>query len=208
MSRFSEFLHEKRIATGLTLRKFCEETVPNQKPSVHQVDEGNGSLLFSLFCRQKRAQREVENHIWRHYSAAINAVKAGKLDEALSHCVTWNPDRDNQMREVNIGGSYKEKIGWGPGQTQTMTDAEMQAAYDEVHTEEKTMDEKVLHPAVLQVLKYFQYQHLPLALQKVSWPFHDLAWKMAMELPESPEVTVGLRKLLEAKDAMVRAALP
>ena len=31
---------------------------------------------------------------------------------------------------------------------------------------------------------------------------------LAQDLPESPEVTVGLRKLLEAKDCFVRAALP
>ena len=67
---------------------------------------------------------------------------------------------------------------------------------------------RAIHPATLQVLKYFAYEHLPLPLQAISEPFSALAWKMAMELPESPEVTVGLRKLLEANDCFVRAALP
>ena len=69
-------------------------------------------------------------------------------------------------------------------------------------------EDNALHPATLQVLKYFTYAHLPPALQDISMRFHDLAWSLAQDLPESPEVTVGLRKLLEAKDCFVRAALP
>lgn len=64
-----------------------------------------------------------------------------------------------------------------------------------------------LHPAVLQVLQYFKYGHLPEKLQRVSRPFCDLAWTMAEWAPDSPEMTVALRKLLECKDACVRACL-
>lgn len=65
-----------------------------------------------------------------------------------------------------------------------------------------------MHPASAQVIRYFTFDHLPEHLQKISKPFHDLAMEMVNTLPENPEVTVGLRKLLEAKDCMVRAALP
>ena len=57
------------------------------------------------------------------------------------------------------------------------------------------------------LLKFFSYAHLPAHLQAVSKPIHDLAMKMEEELPESAEKTAGLRKLLEAKDCFVRAAL-
>lgn len=52
----------------------------------------------------------------------------------------------------------------------------------------------------------FNYTHLPLQLQVVSKRFHDLAWELR-QLPDAygPEVDVALRKLLEAKDAAVRA---
>lgn len=66
---------------------------------------------------------------------------------------------------------------------------------------------RVPHPATAAVLRFFAYDHLPLALQNVSRPFHDLAWLLAGYL-EGPELTVALRKLLESKDAAVRAALP
>ena len=57
------------------------------------------------------------------------------------------------------------------------------------------------------MLQFFGYQHLPVHLQDVSKKFHDLAVWMVSELPRNPERTVGLRKLLEAKDCAVRAEL-
>lgn len=63
------------------------------------------------------------------------------------------------------------------------------------------------HPPVQHVLQFFRYDHLPDRLQEVSRPFHELALEVAGRAPESPETTVALRKLLEAKDAAVRAAL-
>jgi len=55
--------------------------------------------------------------------------------------------------------------------------------------------------------QFFAYAHLPPAMQEVSRPFGELAAKIIDTLPRNPERTVALRKLLEAKDAAVRAAL-
>jgi hypothetical protein len=65
-----------------------------------------------------------------------------------------------------------------------------------------------MHPAIAQIFQYFAYAHLQPPLQAVSKPCHDLAAAMIAMLRENPELTVGLRKLLEAKDCFVRAALP
>jgi len=56
------------------------------------------------------------------------------------------------------------------------------------------------------LMMWFRYGHLPPHLQAVSEPFYILARKMVDELADGPERTVGLRKLLEAKDCMVRCA--
>lgn len=57
------------------------------------------------------------------------------------------------------------------------------------------------------ILAYFEYDHLPENLQKVSQPLHDLAWEIAQNREAGyDEKTVGLRKLLEAKDCFVRSA--
>jgi hypothetical protein len=58
------------------------------------------------------------------------------------------------------------------------------------------------------ILRYFHYAHLPDDLRKVSGPFCDMAKRVVERLPRNAERSVALRKLLEAKDAAVRAAVP
>ncbi len=57
------------------------------------------------------------------------------------------------------------------------------------------------------ILQFFSYNHLSPALQDVSGPFYSLAMRLVQSVPRNPERTVALRKLLEAKDAAVRAAI-
>ncbi len=57
------------------------------------------------------------------------------------------------------------------------------------------------------ILVYFEYEHLPEDLREVARPVCELAHAMAGYLPAGDELTAGLRKLLEAKDCLVRAAL-
>ena len=77
------------------------------------------------------------------------------------------------------------------------------------------MSEDTIHPAPSQfterlieqdpILRFFHYAHLPPALQEASRPFCDLAAHIVFTLPRNAERSVALRKLLEAKDAAVRA---
>lgn len=70
------------------------------------------------------------------------------------------------------------------------------------------------------IMQFFAYEHLPAHLQEVSRPFALLAHAIVEGAPETvrggqrfpaipwnPERDVALRKLLEAKDAAVRALL-
>lgn len=57
------------------------------------------------------------------------------------------------------------------------------------------------------MLKWFSYDHLPPHLRAVSQPFSELATRIVADVPSSRERSVALRKLLEAKDAAVRACL-
>jgi hypothetical protein len=81
-------------------------------------------------------------------------------------------------------------------------------------------DDPTPSPAPIEhILQYFAYEHLPPHLQEISKPFCELAAAIAepmpqhagslpgFPLPRNPERTVALRKLLEAKDAAVRALL-
>lgn len=56
-------------------------------------------------------------------------------------------------------------------------------------------------------IQYFTYEHLPIQLQKISKPMYELAHLMEEILPDGPEKSAGMRKLLEAKDCFVRANL-
>ncbi len=70
------------------------------------------------------------------------------------------------------------------------------------------------HPAVKALLRFFEYEHLPIgSLREVSYSCVLLANTMAKKLPDGTasqldEKITGLRKLLEAKDCFVRAMLP
>lgn len=57
------------------------------------------------------------------------------------------------------------------------------------------------------ILQWFSYGHLPKRLQTVSKPFAVLALHIASTTAPGPERSVALRKLLESKDAAVRAAI-
>jgi hypothetical protein len=57
------------------------------------------------------------------------------------------------------------------------------------------------------ILQFFSFEHLPPHLQEVSRPFSELATAVVASAPRNPERSVALRKLLEAKDAAVRAVL-
>lgn len=58
------------------------------------------------------------------------------------------------------------------------------------------------------ILAYFAYDHLPEHLRAISGIFASVALTTVTIVPRSAERTVSLRKLLEAKNAAVRAALP
>lgn len=57
------------------------------------------------------------------------------------------------------------------------------------------------------ILQFFDYDHLPDHLQVVSKPFQEMAYMITHNIPRNPERTVALRKLLESKDAAVRAVV-
>lgn len=57
------------------------------------------------------------------------------------------------------------------------------------------------------ILQFFRYDHLPPHLQAVSRPWCELAHQLVTTLPRNAERSTALRKLLEGKDAAVRASV-
>lgn len=74
-------------------------------------------------------------------------------------------------------------------------------------TQEMNLALRGRHPATVQVCRHFSYAHLPQHLAEVSFLFATLATTLVQWLPDGPELTTALRKLLESKDCAVRARI-
>lgn len=85
-------------------------------------------------------------------------------------------------------------------------DESKQQTLDAMSKDSANQEDRVMTP-VQMILRYFKYDHLPENLQNVSRSFAVLAEKVGAGHTSGPETTAGLRKLLEAKDCIVRANL-
>lgn len=62
------------------------------------------------------------------------------------------------------------------------------------------------HPSVEAVTRFFESDHLPEPLKDIGLTTKDYVRWILQRIPEDdPELTAGLRKLLEAKDCFIRA---
>ena len=117
------------------------------------------------------------------------AGKASKKGYKIANDgVAWNNKQPGY--EVEYENGYKS---WSPKDV-------FDKAYDEI-------DKPETNPIHLEVLKWFKYSHLPQHLQEISAPFTAMAWRIANRSKDGREATIALRKLLEAKDAAIRACL-
>lgn len=63
------------------------------------------------------------------------------------------------------------------------------------------------HEDTRHIGRFFVYDHLKGRLRNISKRFAFLFLELLGDLPDGPEFTAGARKLVEAKDCMVRQAL-
>jgi len=65
------------------------------------------------------------------------------------------------------------------------------------------------HISIVNKMHYFEYEHLPEGpLRDTSQQCWELAWKMYYnEDLEGEQLTLGLQRLIEAKDCFVRSAI-
>lgn len=83
----------------------------------------------------------------------------------------------------------------------------MQESYFGAVEKESVTQCLAAHAEVDAVAKFFAFAHLPPMLADVSFMFARQAAFILERVPRNAERTVGLRKLLESKDATVRAML-
>ena len=112
-----------------------------------------------------------------------------------AHPLRYNPGTDYQ-----IGGYL---VGYDDGYFSYSPAVPFEAGYT-LYDPNAVAESLVQEP----IGRYFAYMHLPAHLQAASQPFAELAALIITSIPRNAERTVALRKLLEAKDAAVRAAMP
>lgn len=67
------------------------------------------------------------------------------------------------------------------------------------------MDRSARHPATQQLMRWFDFEHLPPKVKPVPEACADFMHTMLDLLDDGPELSAGLRHLLEAKDCFTRA---
>lgn len=111
----------------------------------------------------------------------------------------------------NSNGTPPVPGGKDCGEPRSISDAVREAAERAAqparrgHAGDYDQPRNVDRPAIM---RFFRWEHLPSPMRHVSQAFADLAEWMIANIPDSAERAAGLRKLLEAKDCAVRAALP
>lgn len=128
-------------------------------------------------------------------------VKTGESDNSIVPIVV--SDDYMARHQPQVGGYYIKYYthdSFNPDGYESFRSAEaFEAASIPVNTE--------LSPDAQPILSFFTYNHLPPHLKEISSLIAELAFIMDHKLDDnSEEKSVGLRKLLEAKDCLVRAA--
>ncbi len=127
-----------------------------------------------------------------------------KLTEARTKTTEWPHDRSTETRPEPrpTDAEYAE---YADRSTDGIAEAVETASQETVPADSEPQDRAIVDEEP--ILKFFAYVHLPERLAKISRPFYELAEHIYYTQPAGAERTVALRKLLEAKDAAVRAAV-
>ena len=149
-------------------------------------------------------------------------VEAGKITRVVDYGVAAGGQLEMDTPEgtyllaVNTGYLHKHQPGVGgyfvryaDGYESYSPAAAFEAGYTAIGDAAPAADLQITIAQLGEdpILKYFAFTHLPERLQAVSRPFVELAVNVILRQTRSAERTVALRKLLECKDATVRAAL-
>lgn len=136
----------------------------------------------------------------------------------MSRIPAWSPEavadaktHKKWLIQAYLQGRYAGDMAVGA--SQSLSDSAARAILHILHVEsglvEKSGAETMTEHIIMteHIMQFFTYGHLPPHLAEVSQPFAEHARRIVETLPRNPERTVALRKLLEAKDAAVRALL-
>jgi len=137
---------------------------------------------------------QCEGTSWERDDDCIES-QAGGVVAHIAHYQNLNTVR---RLNASFSAAEGELLAAAPDLARTVIMLHAQLALARHQSEGRIMENAA------DLLRFFDYKHLPPDLQAVSAPFAGLAYTVA-EGPDDPEMRMALRKLLEAKDCAVRA---
>lgn len=141
---------------------------------------------------------------------ATQVSRAFKADRPMMSGQPPFPERVGQAVAPQYQ-STTDKV-FGPDDGPTLAEQEVAGPKDDLDPADKAALRDP-NPASLgghahPIMRWFSYEHLPNErVRGVSRQFSELAWWIDQHLPNGPEKSTALRKLLEGKDAAVRTAI-
>lgn len=138
-----------------------------------------------------------------NYKKVDNWIESQKLNinlhvSAVADGVQVSLLSNSTTKESEMGRNIKAKIGQDCYIVRFIESGE-------VHLLKESEWSKIDAQKAHYLMQYFNYRHLSGPAKVMSKRFADLATQIDLILPESPEKTMALRKLLESKDCSVRA---
>lgn len=163
---------------------------------------------FTLLGRDPAASVLVM--LWAALRYGDEPEKRNEAMQCAAAMANWARDRDKSKRVMEawldflMGETRARLVGMLVGYSGvTGMIAQVQVAL-----QSDTLDPRPdLCEPPERMLRWFAFSHLPGALRERSRLFADLARQVVAAIAPGPERTVALRKLLESKDAAVRATL-
>lgn len=169
----------------------CLDCGQPKATKLEQVDDASG------FCwRNSRACRDTLP--WRN--------KVADLSSKLSAATARASELETIVDCAAPVAMWLGRIG-----------SENDAAMDDLEAYQEAVSKKLTASVTTQesktmanpITRYFAFDHLPEGPLKVtSAMVFELACQIEATVPDGPEKSAGLRKLLEAKDCFVRAVIP
>lgn len=135
-------------------------------------------------------------------------IGVSRIGMKPNKCLIAGYTDNKDTRELELWAARIQKLLAPEGEmiVDVDTDKYQVSGSDAPTVDKQVQEEKPMTgPKDSEIMKFFEYGHLPVALQEISKTLCQAAIELNEKLPDGEEKYVGLRKLLEAKDCFVRA---
>lgn len=175
---------------------FWATTAQGKKIPVDEAPSPQGNVVLTMSGGELRAT------VFKDAQAALARSPKGCVLRTAHHSTCPDADKHRAAKPAPRDEASKPAPRFKRGPEEQEASATAPAAPGSLE-----LDGAAIMMILAPDRSLFGYAHLPDHLQAISRPFADLALELFKILPDGTEKALALRKILEAKDCAVRAAL-